>query len=43
MGEKLLPAEHAHLKEYRQTLAACKAAIAGAAEPGKPDAQGGGR
>jgi len=28
MGEKVLPAEHAHLKEYRQTLARCKAAIA---------------
>jgi serine/threonine protein kinase len=28
MAEKVLPAEHAHLKEYRQTLARCKAAQA---------------
>lgn len=28
MGEKVLPADHAHLKEYRETLASCKAAMA---------------
>ncbi len=43
MGEKVLPAENAHLKEYRETLARCKAAIAGGAEPAKPNAKGGGR
>lgn len=28
MGEKVLPADHAQLKEYRETLATCKAAMA---------------
>ena len=42
MGEKVLPADHQHLREYRETLAACKAALAGGAEPAKPDAKGGG-
>jgi len=27
MAEKLLPPEHAQLKEYRETLAACKAKL----------------
>ena len=39
MAEKLLPPEHPHLKEYRETLARCRAALA---EQGKPDAKGGG-
>ncbi len=42
MGEKVLPADHQHMREYRETLAACKAALAGGAEPAKPDAKGGG-
>jgi serine/threonine protein kinase len=33
MAEKFLPADHPHLKEYRQTLAACKAALAAHASP----------
>ncbi len=28
MAEKLLPADHPHLKEYRETLTSCKAAMA---------------
>ena len=28
MAEKFLPAEHANLKEYRETLSKCKAAMA---------------
>jgi hypothetical protein len=28
MGGKVLPADHEHLKEYLQTLARCKAAMA---------------
>ncbi len=28
MAEKVLPGDHAHLKEYRETLARCKAAMA---------------
>ncbi|MBX3382122.1 MAG: tetratricopeptide repeat protein [Phycisphaeraceae bacterium] len=36
MGEKVLPADHAHLKEYRETLTQCKAAMA---EQGQPDAK----
>ncbi len=36
MGGQMLPADHAHLKEYRETLAQCKAALA---EQGKPDAK----
>jgi serine/threonine protein kinase/tetratricopeptide (TPR) repeat protein len=39
MAEKLLPPEHPQLKEYREMLAKCKAALA---EQGKPDAKGGG-
>jgi len=27
MAEKLLPPEHAHLKEYRETLEKCRAAL----------------
>ncbi len=49
MAEKVLPpptADHPHLKEYRETLARCKAAMegggAGGADPAKPDANGGG-
>lgn len=49
MGEKVLPppaADHPQLKEYRETLAKCTAALegekAGGAEPAKPDAKGGG-
>jgi serine/threonine protein kinase len=38
MGEKVLPPDHPHLKEYRETLAACKAALA---EQTKPAAEGG--
>jgi serine/threonine protein kinase/Tfp pilus assembly protein PilF len=41
MGEKVLPADHVHLKEYRETLAQCKAAMAGGgaatAEQAMPD------
>ena len=33
MAEKFLKPEHPHLKEYRETLAKCEAALA---EPGKP-------
>jgi serine/threonine protein kinase len=43
MGEKVLPppaAEHPHLKEYRETLAKCKEAMAGGAEPAKPNTNG---
>ena len=40
MAEKYLPPEHQHLKEYRETLARCRAALA---EQGKPDAKEGGR
>jgi eukaryotic-like serine/threonine-protein kinase len=42
MAEKFLPPgppEHPHLREYRETLAKCRAALA---EQGKPDAKGGG-
>jgi serine/threonine protein kinase/tetratricopeptide (TPR) repeat protein len=42
MGEKVLPADHPHLKEIRETVAKCKAAIAREAEQAKPDAKGGG-
>lgn len=42
MGEKVLPPDHAHLKEYRATLAKCKEAIAREAEHAKPGAKGGG-
>lgn len=38
MGEKVLPADHPHLKEYRKTLAKCKAAMA---EQANPDPKGG--
>ncbi len=43
MAEKTLPAEHADLKRYRETLAKCKAAIAGGADTAKPEAEGGRR
>ena len=39
MAEKFLPAEHANLKEYRETLSKCKAAMAEGAEQSKPDAK----
>jgi serine/threonine protein kinase/Tfp pilus assembly protein PilF len=42
IGERVLPAEHPQLNEYRTTLANCKAAIAGGAKPAKPDTKGGG-
>jgi tetratricopeptide (TPR) repeat protein len=40
MAEKVLPADHPQLREYRETLAKCKAAIAG--EPVNPDPKEGG-
>ncbi|MFN5944783.1 MAG: tetratricopeptide repeat protein, partial [Phycisphaerae bacterium] len=42
MGEKFLKPDDKQLKEIRETLAKCKAAMAGGAEPGNPDAKGGG-
>ena len=39
MAEKFLRPGHSHLMEYRDTLAKCKAALAG---QGKPDGTGGG-
>ena len=39
MAERLLPPEHPQLKEYRETLAKCRAA---SVEQGKLDAKGGG-
>ncbi len=42
MDEKFLKPEDKQLREYRETLAKCKAALAGGAEPAKPDAKGGG-
>jgi tetratricopeptide (TPR) repeat protein len=42
MGEKFLKPEDKQLREYRETLAKCKAALAGGVEPAKPDAKGGG-
>ena len=37
MGEKFLKADDKQLKEYRETLAKCKAALAGGVESAKPD------
>jgi serine/threonine protein kinase len=42
MAEKTLPAEHADLKRFRETLAKCKATMAGEAEQANPDADTGG-
>jgi serine/threonine protein kinase/tetratricopeptide (TPR) repeat protein len=42
MAEKVLPADHPQLAEYRETLATCKAAIAGGASPAKPQSNNGG-
>ena len=42
MGETVLPADHAHLAEYRETLAKCRAAMAEGAQQNKPDTKGGG-
>jgi eukaryotic-like serine/threonine-protein kinase len=42
MAAKVLPAEHPHLKEYRETLAKCKAALAERTGQGKPDGKEGG-
>ncbi len=42
MAEKFLKPNDKQLKAYRETLAGCKAAMAGGAEPAKPDAKGGG-
>jgi serine/threonine protein kinase/tetratricopeptide (TPR) repeat protein len=42
MAEKVLPADHAHLKDYRETLASCKAAMAEGTGLGKPDEKAGG-
>ncbi|MDX2148955.1 MAG: tetratricopeptide repeat protein [Planctomycetota bacterium] len=42
MAEKILPADHPQLTEYRETLAKCKAALAGGVEPAKPDTKASG-
>jgi len=42
MAEKHLKPDDKQIKEYSETLAKCKAALAGGAEPAKPDAKGGG-
>jgi len=42
MAQKLLKPDDKHLAQFRETLAKCKAALAGGAEPAKPDAKGGG-
>lgn len=42
MGEKFLKPGDKQLKEYQESLAKCKAAMAGGAEPVNPDAKGGG-
>ena len=42
MGEKFLAADDAYLKGFRESLAKCKTALAGGAEPAKPDAKPGG-
>jgi eukaryotic-like serine/threonine-protein kinase len=42
MAEKHLKPDDKQIKEYSETLAKCKAALAGGAEPAKPDAKGDG-
>lgn len=42
MGEKFLATDDANLKSFRESLARCKAVLAGGAEPAKPDAKPGG-